>query len=347
MTTQLSHELGLLGNPIENLPAMTRTDKMQERIAEYGLRSIRGHIVYSSEDALEFYDSEGFKEVVLKPTYSSGSANVRICNDRDDLIETLNLLFHDVNRFGDQITELLVQEYISGEEYIVNTVSHKGIHRVTTVWKYNKIKTSEGAMVYDSCRTVNELDLGEAEMVEYAYQVADALGIQYGEVHGEYMIDDKGPVLIEVNCRPMGGNMPADFVDKISGQHETDSILDSYLKPERFEENLKRKYELYAHGTLKFFIVPSDMIARSSPMAEMSNRLKAYHSTSLSPNYGAKFFRKTKDVGTSDGTVFFVHEDAAELDKNLKFLRAVEKNAFSLILSEDETEVLEKDDEDT
>ena len=202
-------------------------------------------------------------------------------------------------------------------------------------------------MVYDSCRTVNELDLGEAEMVEYAYQVADALGIQYGEVHGEYMIDDKGPVLIEVNCRPMGGNMPADFVDKISGQHETDSILDSYLKPERFEENLKRKYELYAHGTLKFFIVPSDMIARSSPMAEMSNRLKAYHSTSLSPNYGAKFFRKTKDVGTSDGTVFFVHEDAAELDKNLKFLRAVEKNAFSLILSEDETEVLEKDDEDT
>ena len=150
------------------------------------------------------------------------------------------------------------------------------------VWKYNKVKTSEGAIVYDSCESVNELGLGEAEMVEYAYDVAKALGIQYGPVHGEYMIDEKGPVLIEVNCRPMGGDMPADFLDRISGQHETDSILDSYLKPERFFEELKRKYELYAHGTLKFFIVPNNMIARSSPMARISTKLEAYHSTSLS-----------------------------------------------------------------
>ena len=346
LATKLAYDLSLLGNHIDNLDAMTLKDKMQERIAECGLRSIKGETVHTLEEALEFYDSEGLKEVVLKPTYSSGSASVRICMNREEMIDTANQLFEDVNRFGDKIEDLLIQERINGEEYIVNTVSHKGVHRVTTVWKYNKIKTSEGAMVYDSCVSVNELDLGEAEMVEYAYQVADAIGIQYGAVHGEYMIDEKGPVLIEVNCRPMGAEMPTEFLDRISGQHETDSILDSYLKPERFYEELKRKYELYAYGCLKFFIVPDNIIARSSPMARISTKLSAYLSTSLSvSDMGEKFFPKTKDVGTSGGTVFLVHEDFSELEKSLNFLRTVERNAFSLVLSEDSTDFEIKDDE--
>ena len=346
LATKLSHELGLLGNPVENLEAMTLKSKMQERIAEHGLRSIRGKVIHSLDEAIEFYDKESFKEVVLKPNYGGGATNVRICRNRNEMIDTVDLLFNDVNHFGDRIKELLIQERIFGDEYVVNTVSHKGIPRVTLVWKYNKIRTEDGRIAYDSCETVNELSLGEAEMVEYAYSVAEALGIQYGPVHGEYMIDEKGPVLIEVNCRPCGGSMPSEFLDKISAQHETDSILDSYLKPERFKEALKRKYELYSHGTLKFFIVPNDMIARSTPMVEMTNKMKAYYSTSLSNiTIGGIFYSKTEDVNTSGGTVFLVHKDKAEVENNLKFLRDVEKNAFSLILSDDKIDEPLKDDE--
>ena len=241
LATKLSHELGLLGNSIENIDALTLKNEMHNRLAQRGLRSIKGKVVNCLDEALEFYDSENLKEVVIKPTYSAGSTSVRICLNRDEMIESINQLFDNVNYYGDGIEELLIQERINGTEYIVNTVTHKGIHRVTLIWKYNKVKTSEGAIVYDSCETVNELSLGEAEMVEYAYRVADALEIQYGPVHGEYMIDEKGPVLIEVNCRPCGGSMPAEFLDRISGQHETDSILDSYLKPESFFDEMKKQ----------------------------------------------------------------------------------------------------------
>ena len=61
------------------------------------------------------------------------------------MIRDITELFKKTNRFGFENTELLIQERINGEEYIVNTVSCEGIPRVTTVWKYNKIKTSEGA----------------------------------------------------------------------------------------------------------------------------------------------------------------------------------------------------------
>ncbi len=346
LAAKLTHELGLLGNSIENLDAMTLKNEMHNRLAERGLRSIKGKVVHSLDDAVEFYDSENLKEVVIKPTYSAGSASVRICENRDELIRSINHLFDNVNYYGDEIDELLIQEKINGTEYIVNTVSHKGIHRVTLLWKYNKVKTSDGAIVYDSCETVNDLSLGEAEMVEYAYKVADALEIQYGPVHGEYMIDENGPVLIEVNCRPCGGGMPAEFLDRISGQHETDSILDSYLKPKSFHDKLYRKYKLYAHGTLKFFITPKNMIVRSSPIVNIEKKLKAFYDSSLvNSTYQDMFFQKTEDLNTAAGYVFLVNENKDKVDHDLNFLRDVEKNAFSLILSDDTKYPELKDDE--
>jgi len=84
------------------------------------------------------------------------------------MIDALEFLFNQANHYGEKNDELLIQERINGIEYIVNTVSHKGIPRVTLVWKYNKVKTSDGAIIYDSLDTVNKLSLGEAEMVEYA-----------------------------------------------------------------------------------------------------------------------------------------------------------------------------------
>ena len=346
LATRLSYELGLLGNSIENLDAMTLKNEMHNRLAERGLRSIKGKVIHSLDEALEFYDEENLKEVVIKPTYSAGSASVRICLNRDEMIDSIKHLFDKVNYYGDKIDELLVQERINGVEYIVNTVTHKGIHRVTLVWKYNKVRTSEGAIVYDSCETVNELSLGEAEMVEYAYKVADALEIQYGPVHGEYMIDEKGPVLIEVNCRPCGGGMPSDFLDLISGQHETDSILDSYLKPKCFFDELKKNYKLYSHGTLKFFITPKNMIVRSSPIVNIEKKLKAFHeSTLINTTYNDMFFQKTEDLNTAAGYAFLVHKEKSAVDHDLNFLRDVERHAFSLILSDDATFPELKDDD--
>ena len=346
LATKLSHDLNLLGNPIENLDAMTLKDEMQKRLKEKGLRYIRGKVIDTIEDAIKFYDEENLKEVVIKPTYSAGSTSVRTCSNKEEMIETLKqFLAHSTNYYGDEDIEFLVQERINGEEYIVNTVSCKGKHQVTLIWKYTKIKTPEGAIVYDSTRTVNELSIGEAEMVEYAYDVADAIGIEYGPVHGEYMIDDDGPVLIEVNCRPCGANMEAKFLNRISGQHETDSILDSYLKPELFRLKSIKPYKLFAHGALKLFIVPNDLIAKSAPMDEISLKFKSHYKTDMASVLDTALIPKTIDLHTSCGLVYLVHEDINEVEESINLLRTIEKRAFSMVLSENKKESPEKDDE--
>ena len=334
LATKLANDLNLQCNPIENIDAMTLKHKMQEKIAEHGLRHIRGRLVKSVEEAIEYYDEEGFDQVVVKPVYSAGSVGVKLCSDKEEMIDAVNELFTHVNMYGDRIAELVVQERIIGEEYFVNTVSHNGDHRVTLIWKYTKHKTAEGGYIYDSIDTVNELGIGEVDMVEYAYAVADALGIRYGPVHGEYMIDENGPVLIEVNCRPSGGNMDAVYLDRISGQHETDSILDAYLNPENFYYERDKGYRLFAHGCLKLFIVPMDIVPESSPMKYISNKLKSHYKTSQMIANGKNMFVKTQDFETTGGTVYLVHEDGCVLHKDLEFLRTVEKYAFDLVLSE-------------
>lgn len=346
LATKLSNDLGLLCNSIENLDAMTLKNKMHNRLAEKGLRYIRGKTIRSVEEAIEFYDDEHLSEVVVKPVYSAGSTGVRICLNRQEMIDSIEELFNQKNYYGQDIDELLIQERINGDEYIVNTVSCQGFHRITTIWKYHKIKTAEGAIIYDTVKTVNKLGISEAEMIEYAYDVADAIGIEYGPIHGEYMIDEKGPVLIEVNCRPCGARMAAKFLDKISGQHETDSILDSYLKPTRFFEKAKQRYRLQAYGALKLFIVPEDIIAKSTPMSSISPNLKSFFKADFAKMVEEGiFYVKTIDLNSSCGIIYLVNEDNELLEEDINFLRSIEKHAFSLVLSPELEKIYEVDEE--
>ena len=334
LATKLANDLNLLCNPIENLDSMTLKDKMQERLAEKGLRHIRGRRISSIEEAVDFYDEEGLKEVVVKPIYGAGSVGVRVCINKEEMIRALEEVLDDVNIFGYSDVDFVVQERIDGEEYIVNTVSCAGTHRVTTIWKYAKIKTPEGGHIYDYQTAVNELGLGEADLVEYAYKVCDAMGIQYGPVHGEFMLDERGPVLIEVNCRPMGGGMDAEYLDRLSGQHETDSALDSYLNPDKFNFELRKGYHLYEHSHIKYFIIPNDILAQSNPMIHISDKLKTHYKSVLDEINQNQPFLKTQDFESTGGTVFLIHPDAYEVRKDLDFLRSIEKNAFQLVLSD-------------
>ena len=128
--------------------------------------------------------------------------------------------------------------------------------------------------------------------------------------------------------------MEAEFLDRISGQHETDSSLDSYLNPEKFEYEMKKGYKLYAHGVIKALIVPKDIIAVSSPIQYISQELKSHYKTILGFENPKQKLSKTQDLETSAGRVYLVHEYGYQVIKDLELLRNIEKNAFQLVLSE-------------
>ena len=227
-----------------------------------------------------------------------------------------------------------MQERITGTEYIVNTVSCRGVHALNSVLRYRKEKTAEGGYIYDYIEMISRLEQGHTALVEYAFRVADAIGFQNGIVHGEYMIDGRGPVLIEVNCRPMGCTFTNEYLDKIFGQHESDAMLDAYLDPEGFAQRAEQPYRPLRKGAMKHFMIPRDMEAEDHPVWAVAKRLRSTYKISVSDSTAPVSYRKTRDLETSGGIIYLVHDDEAVVLSDLEILRETERKYFSLLFSE-------------
>ena len=335
LAVRLAHDLGLPGNPLDRIAAMTQKDAMHEALRLAGLRHIRGRIVHSVEEALRCYDEFGENGVVVKLTRAAGTQGLSLCDNRDEMVEAVRKgLAMPVRTVGEK-SELLVQERIHGKEYIVNTVSCQGEHRMVSMWVYDKVRLPNGTNAYNYAENVMELGVGHSRLIRYAFDVLDAIGIQYGPVHGEYMIDEKGPVLIEVNCRPMGGGLPRRFSDLVWGQHETDSALDAYVAPERFHKQKRMPYRPLRKGAIKIFILPRDVRLDSAPVLQISRRLKSFYSGAFG-RVGREdtLLKKTSDLETSGGYLYLLHQDEKVVRQELELLHLLEMR-FSQLLFND------------
>jgi hypothetical protein len=64
--------------------------------------------------------------------------------------------------------------------------------------------------------------------VEYSQQVVNVLGLTGGMFHLEMIVTAAGPVLVEANCRLMGGNMPQVY-ENLTGQSIYDDLFGYFL----------------------------------------------------------------------------------------------------------------------
>ena len=149
LATKLSEDLGLTGNPYSNIPAMTRKDGMHEALKNAGLRYIKGKTVTNADEAEAFCRENGFSTAVVKPVRSASSQGLFLCDNTDEVRNAVNTLLKSIDVFGKQITRVLIQERITGTEYVVNTASSNGLHKVNSITRYHKTRTSEGGYIYD------------------------------------------------------------------------------------------------------------------------------------------------------------------------------------------------------
>lgn len=333
LATRLADDLGLPGNPYSNIDAMTKKSGMHESLRKAGIRYIRGKVVSTPDEAVSFCVENGLKTAVIKPLRSAASQGLFLCDNLDEVRTAAETIITWTDIFGCPIDSFLVQERIYGEEYIVNTISCNGTHRFNSMMRYTKVQTDEGGYIYDSIEVVSKLEPGHTALIEYAYKVADAIGIKYGVVHGEYMIDDNGPVLIEVNCRPMGCSMSDEYLDLIYGQHESDAALDSYLDPEGFAIAAEKPYKPLRKGVLKLIMVPHDLEAEDNPILTVAKQLRSTYRVSAQSGTPVQYI-KTRDLESAGGIVYMVHDDENVVNSDLALLKKIEKSFFSLLLND-------------
>jgi len=190
-------ELRTNGTEIPN-----RRDKkvQQELIAKTGLRSVRQAGSDKFEDVESFLKTEQYP-VVLKPVESAGSDGVKLCNDFDEAKEHFEVLMKSQMVNGGHCPAVLCQEFLKGKEYVVDSVSRDGIHKTTMIWVYDKRPANGSAFVYFGCVPVDSNSEVAQILISYTRGVLDALGFKNGPSHGEVMMTENGPCLVEMNCR--------------------------------------------------------------------------------------------------------------------------------------------------
>lgn len=332
LATRLASDLGLRGNKWANIGKMTKKSEMHQALADYGIRHIRGRIVNSEDEARAFFEEVGTPHIVVKPTRGAGTQGVLFCEGLEETLSAVRRLL-TLAKDNEHLGDILMQERIIGKEYVVNTVSSAGRHRLVSMWQYNKIAMN-GSNLYENAESVNHLDLGHSRLIRYAYQVLDAIGIEWGAVHGEYIIDERGPVLIEVNCRTMGGNMSRYFIEQIFDHHETDVQLDAYLYPEKFEEEAAKPYHPKRKGMIKSLIVAKDVNLQSAPILQLVRKLKSFFDASLERMAGDPTIARTHDLETSGGNIYLVSDDEQQVKSDCLFLHRLETDYPQMLLNE-------------
>lgn len=331
--TRLMEDLGLPGNPYKYIDCYTRKDSMHEALKAAGLRYIRGKNVYNSKEAIKAYREFKSKEVVLKPPRGGGALTTYFCRDEEEVKKRADEFFKSQNIFGGENKSLLIQERIIGEEYVVNCSSRNGAHRVLSVWKYGLMQTPEGRYVFNTIESVNKLEIGTTELISYTYKMLDALHWQNGISHNEFLIDEKGPVLIELNARVMGGPIWDHFMDPIFGHHDTDQVVEDLLYPNDFDRKMFLPYQTMKKGYCKYIVVPHDMDAKSLPVINIAKKLRSFHGISYTANDRPSLV-KTVDCETIGGIIYLLHDDHNIAREDNEFLHMMESLYFDLLFED-------------
>eukprot|EP00908_Phaeocystis_cordata_P022322 Transcript_4743.p1 GENE.Transcript_4743~~Transcript_4743.p1 ORF type:complete len:207 (-),score=102.38 Transcript_4743:961-1581(-) len=183
---ELSSALALRGNGTARSSLRRNKFLQQEAVRAAKLNACGQQLAETAEDVEQFlreYNPTPFKAVV-KPVEGAGSDGVSICNSAEEVRAAFATLEGTKNVLGLTNYAVLLQEYLQGVEYVVDTVSRNGVHKCVAIWRYDKREFNGAPFVYFGMQLL-PID-GEPhlrQMVDYIFGVLDVLGIENGAIH--------------------------------------------------------------------------------------------------------------------------------------------------------------------
>ncbi len=188
--------------------SLCRSDKyvMQEALKSAGLPSIKNMKIprtLTQEDENQLRDWTF--PVVVKPINHGGAYGVMVCHTIEQVKEAVSAQ-PALGQFYDYASDFFVlQEYLSGEEYFIDTFSHQGNHWVSGIQRYQRQLTN-GRPISRYAEVIDPLSPIAKTCIDYVLNVLSAVGMREGFAHTEVMLTPDGPRLIEVNPRVSGAH---------------------------------------------------------------------------------------------------------------------------------------------
>ena len=307
---------------------------MGEAVRQAGHRAVKQQNCSDLKTLYAFLDTlpqNPFK-CVIKPAQSAGSDDVFLCNDYDEAAVAFNRIVGKRNGLGLINENALAQEYLRGTEYVIDQVSKNGAHKVVTIWQYDKRFVNGAAFVYFGMKLVSCDSALSQELIAYANDCLEALGIMEGPSHMEVMYNPAapenggGPCLVEVGSRCHGGEgtwLP--LVKEASGYTQVSITVDVYLNGPLFDTISA------THAPLRKYAMDCDMVSRaggivrSMPGEALVRKYESFRSISWEVHIG-EYCPKTIDCFTRPGVVQMINSDPKQLEIDFENYHNLERD---------------------
>ena len=197
----VAKELGLIG--VDEDTALKATNKalMRQCLKEHGVPIPMFFKVSNEEEYLQAIKL--FKtKVIVKPADNSGSRGVFLVErlEDDNVLLQAYRYSKEFSRNGD----VVVEEYMEGEEVSVETLSIDGVCHVIQIT--DKLTTGAPHFVEMGHSQPTRHNAVIADQIcEVAISAVNAIGIQNGPSHTEIMVTKDGPKIVELGAR-LGGD---------------------------------------------------------------------------------------------------------------------------------------------
>ncbi|MCX5316129.1 acetyl-CoA carboxylase biotin carboxylase subunit family protein [Streptomyces sp. NBC_00154] len=200
--------------------ALNCRDKWRTRTAltQAGLPVPQFALVADADEAVAAAHGIGFP-VIVKPRDGAGAFGVRRCTSDAEVIGAVNALLEAP---PGTMSGALVEEYIDGPEFAVQTITHDADTRVLSVFRQRMTEPPVFVELgYDHPSGLSESDLGELEQL--MQRALPALGVRDWVSHTQIRRDARGFRIIEVNARRPGGRL-VEMTTAISGVDMTEAV---------------------------------------------------------------------------------------------------------------------------
>eukprot|EP00928_Gymnodinium_smaydae_P048953 TRINITY_DN327_c0_g2_i1.p1 TRINITY_DN327_c0_g2~~TRINITY_DN327_c0_g2_i1.p1 ORF type:complete len:493 (-),score=65.64 TRINITY_DN327_c0_g2_i1:66-1544(-) len=349
LSDQLNAELKMPNcNPIELLEARKDKAEMQDRIRQFGIPAAEQTKGSDLNELLKWARERDTWPLVAKPIKGAGSDGVYFCKNLDDIKKAHGEMLGGgrKNLFGTVIPEMALQEFLSGDEYIVDTVSYAGKHICVAMWVYKKqrgMPWNPTAIVAEYSKMLHPEGREQDQLTDYVFRVLDAVGLMYGPCHTEIMMTPRGPILVEVNARmhglqgPLliewstGYNLATYSADTLVANGE---VFKQLINPPigRWPGRWMYPFEKYAYTFL--LLSPEKGYLTVDLKTEiMDMNLASVRDVVVMVQKG-QYLNQTVDLASAAGVVLMVHESEEQIEGDMNQIRFAEARKLYKVTDE-------------
>ena len=317
---RLGELLGIDWNPLRVMRRCRDKSVMKAWLRRHGgVRVNQSAVVTERDEALGFQRRVGRWPIVVKPTAGSGSEDVYFSSSDDDLLRDCTRVLQAGSG------EVLLEEYIGGEEIVVNgIVDAQGDLLVTDEWHYDRRGGAPGApkLFYRTAKIPTHAQVF-APVAKYAADVVESLGLKRCPIHMEVKVDDRGPCLIEVGARFPGGNLSI-IASKLHGRSLLELAACQYVSdvPLRGDDLDFARYDRtearVVHGIQEHELP----VIRRVVGADEVRALPSFDGFGTLRSVGTRA-PVTRDLDSAAWELYLIHDDAAQIERDVETAQRV------------------------